>query len=47
VLYSGKDIRTSAGLEYFYNESSWAWRFLARRAYGAWDGIKEGEEELE
>lgn len=36
VLYLGKDIRTSNGLEAFKDDCHVAWVHLAKRAYGAW-----------
>jgi hypothetical protein len=36
VLYLGKDIRTSVGLEGFKDDCHVAWVYLARRAYGTW-----------
>lgn len=36
VLYDGKDIRTSEGLEKFLSDCHEAWVYLAKRAYGSW-----------
>jgi hypothetical protein len=43
ILYEGKDIRTREGITAFLSDSHDAWSYLARRTYGVWDGIKEGD----
>ena len=43
VMYSGKDIRRSEGLEKFMDECNEAWEYLARRAYGVWNDVTEGK----
>ena len=43
VLYSGKDIRTSDGFKTFLSECELGFSYLARRAFGEWHGVKEGE----
>jgi hypothetical protein len=37
VLYAGKDIRRSEGLEQFLTDCHEAWVYLAKRAYGQWE----------
>src|SRR5208337_4475441 len=43
VSYDSKDIRTKDGISAFLADCHEAWTYLARRAYGVWDGIKEGD----
>jgi len=42
VLYDKKDIRTAEGLAAFVEDCGNAFGYLSRRAFGEWDGIKEG-----
>ncbi len=43
VLYGKKDINTAEGLGAFQTDCSEAFNYLARRVYGEWLGVKEGE----
>jgi hypothetical protein len=43
VLYKGKDIRTSDGVSAFLDDVHDAWTYLARRTYGEWDDVRQGE----
>jgi hypothetical protein len=43
VLYDGKDIRTAKGITAFLDDCGEAWSYLARRAFGEWNGVNEGD----
>jgi hypothetical protein len=43
VLYLEKDIRSPDGLHTFILDCEPSTSYLARRAYGKWLGVKEGE----
>ena len=44
VLYEGKDIHTSEGLEGLLADCHEAWVYLAKRAFGFWEDVDASEE---